>query len=83
MYKQAKWHSPALGVNPAKTSSGMPGVCLYNSPGVGWGVGTPLFGLNGYVPLNRVWFPGSSVLNWVYKFTFYHLKQGVILDWKP
>ena len=32
---------------------------------------TPLFGLYGYVPLNRVWFSGSWVL------------QGVFLDRKP
>lgn len=27
--------------------------------GVGRGVSTSLFGLNGYVPLNKVWFLGS------------------------
>ena len=31
--------------------------------------GTLLCGLYGYVPLNRVWFSGSRVLNRVYKFT--------------
>ena len=30
---------------------------------------TPLFGVNGYVQLNRVWFSGSCVLNGVYTFT--------------
>ena len=33
------------------------------------GGGTPLFCLYGYVPLNRVWFSGSWVLNRVYNFT--------------
>ena len=41
--------------------------------------GTPLFGLCGYVPLNRVWFSRS----WVYDFTIKRLEQGVFLDWKP
>ena len=36
-----------------------------------------------YVPLNRVWFSGSWVLNRVYNFTSKHLEQGVFLDWKP
>ena len=31
--------------------------------GVARGVSTSSFGLNGYVPLNKVWFPGSRVLN--------------------
>ena len=29
----------------------------------GRGVSTSSFGLNGYVPLNKVWFPASRVLN--------------------
>ena len=47
------------------------------------GEGTPLFGLYGYVPLNRVWFSRSWVLNRVYNFTIERLEQGVFLDWKP
>lgn len=31
--------------------------------GLGRGVSTSSFGPNGYVPLNKVWFPGSWVLN--------------------
>ena len=31
--------------------------------GKGRGGGSPLFGLGGYVLLNRVWFSGSSVIN--------------------
>ena len=38
------------------------------SPG-GGGEGTPLFGLYGYVPLDRVWFFGLAVLNRVYNLT--------------
>ena len=30
---------------------------------------TPSFGLNGYVPLLRVWFSGSGVLNRLYNLT--------------
>ena len=47
------------------------------------GEGTPLFGLYGYVPLNRVWFSRSWVLNRVYNFTIERLELGVFLDWKP
>ena len=49
------------------------------SPGGGGKRGTPLFGLCGHVPLNRVWFSRS----WVYDFTIKRLEQGVFLDWKP
>ena len=47
------------------------------------GGGTTLFGLYGYVPLNRVWFSTSWVLNRVYNFTIKRLEQDVFLDWKP
>ena len=47
------------------------------------GGGTPLFGLYGYVPLNRVRFSRFWVLNWVYNFTIERLELGVFLDWKP
>ena len=47
------------------------------------GGGTPLFGVYGYVQLNRVWFSGSWVLNRVYNFTIERLEQGVFLDSKP
>ena len=53
---------------------------LFLARGVGGGErGTPLFGLCGHVPLNRVWFSRS----WVYDFTIKRLEQGVFLDWKP
>ena len=39
---------------------------LTNAPGGG---GTPLFGLYGDVPLDRVWFFGLAVLNRVYNLT--------------
>ena len=39
--------------------------------------------LLGYVPLNRVWFSRSWVLNRVYSFTIKRLEQGVFLDRKP
>ena len=42
----------------------------------GWG--TPIFGLYGYVPLNRVWFLRTWVLNRVYISLL-----SVFLDWKP
>ena len=45
--------------------------------------GTPFFGLCGCVPLNRVWFSRSWVLNRVYNFTIERLEQGLFLDWKP
>ena len=43
----------------------------------------PYLVLCGYVPLNRVWFSRSWVLNRVRNFTIKHLEQGVFLDWKP
>ena len=51
----------------------------------GWrGAGHSLFWptvyVYGYVPLNRVWFPGSWGLNRVYNSTIEHLEQGVSLD---
>ena len=47
------------------------------------GGGTPLFGLYGYVPLNRVRFSRFWVLNRIYNFTIERLELGVFLDWKP
>ena len=44
---------------------------------------TPLFGQYGYVPLNRVWFSWSWVLNRVYNFIIERLEQGVFLVPKP
>ena len=44
----------------------------------GWGggeVGTPLFGLYGDMPLDRVWFISLSVLNRVYNSTCLFPKQ--------
>ena len=38
-------------------------------PGGGGGGGTPLFGLYGDVPLDRIWFFGLAVLNRVYNLT--------------
>ena len=38
-------------------------------PPGGGGGGTPLFGLYGDVPLDRVWFFGLAVLNRVYNLT--------------
>ena len=38
--------------------------------------GTPLFGLYGDVPLDRVWFFGLAVLNRVYNLTCFCPKQG-------
>ena len=43
--------------------------------GVGGGEGTPLFGLYGDVPLDRVWFFGLAVLNRVYNSTCLCPKQ--------
>ena len=40
------------------------------------GGGTPSFGLYGDVPLDRVWFFGSAVLNRVYNLTCLCPKQG-------
>ena len=49
-----------------------PEIVLHHDPWWGGGGGgTPLIDLNGYVPLNRVWFSGSCVLNRVYNFTIY------------
>ena len=39
------------------------------------GEGTPLFGLFGYVPLERVWFSGLAVLNRVYNLSCLSPKQ--------
>ena len=36
---------------------------------------TPLFGLYEYVPLDREWFFGLAVLNWVYNLTCLCPKQ--------
>ena len=47
------------------------------------GGGTPLFGLHGYVPLNRLWFSRFWVLNRVYNFIIERLELGVFLEWKP
>ena len=40
------------------------------------GGGTPLFGLYGDVPLDRVWFFGLAVLNRVYNLTCLCPKEG-------
>ena len=40
-------------------------------------------GLYGYVPLNRVWYSGSSVLHRVYDFTIKRLEQGVFFARNP
>ena len=40
------------------------------------GGGTPLFGLYGDVPLDRVWFFGLAVLNRLYNLTCLCPKQG-------
>ena len=40
---------------------------------------TPLFGLYGDVPLDRVWFFGLAVLNRVYNLTCLCAKQGMVL----
>ena len=42
----------------------------------GGGGGTPLFGLHGDVPLDRVWFFGLAVLNRVYNLTCLCPTQG-------
>lgn len=42
----------------------------------GGGGGTPLLGLYGNVPLDRVWFFGLAVLNRVYNLTCLCPKQG-------
>ena len=44
------------------------------------GGGTPLFGLYGDVPLDRVWFFGLAVLNRVYNLTCHCPKQGMVLQ---
>ena len=45
----------------------------------GGGGGTPLFGLYGDMPLDRVWFFGLAVLNRVYNLTCLCPKQGMVL----
>ena len=42
----------------------------------GGGEETPLFGLYGDVPLDRVWFFGLAVVNGVYNLTYLCHKQG-------
>ena len=42
------------------------------------GGGTPLLGLYGDVPLDRVWFFGLAVLNSVYNLTCLCPKQGIV-----
>ena len=42
--------------------------------------GTFFFGLNGYVPLNRICFSGSRALNGVHNFTISFLEHGAFLD---
>ena len=49
---------------------------FFLAPPRGGGVGTPLFGLYGDVPLDRVWFFGLAVLNRVYNLTYLCPKQG-------
>ena len=44
------------------------------------GGGTPLYGLYGDVPLDRVWFLASSVLNRVYNFMQTCPRQGLNLS---
>ena len=46
----------------------------------GGGGGTPLYGQNGDVPLDRVWFFGLSVLNRVYNFMRTCPRQGLNLS---
>ena len=45
------------------------------------GGGTPLFGLYGDVPLDRVWFFGLAVLNRVYNLTCLCPKEGKNLSY--
>ena len=55
-------------------------------PPLGWCPrwrGHSLIGIYGYVPLNRVWYSGSWVLNRVYGFTIKRLEQGVFFEWNP
>ena len=49
------------------------------TPGGGGG-GTPLYGLYGDVPLDRVWFLASSALNRVYNFMRTCPRQGLNLS---
>lgn len=44
------------------------------------GGGTPLFGLDRYVPLNMIWFSKSQI---GYTILLLHLQQGVFLDQTP
>ena len=54
---------------------------MYSLPGGGGGGGgTPLFGLYGDVPLDRVWFFGLFVLNRVYNLTCLCPKQGMYYE---
>ena len=46
----------------------------------GGGGSTPLFGLYGDVPLDRVWFFGLAVLNRVYNLTCLCPKQGMYYE---
>ena len=48
--------------------------------GGGGGGGTPLYGLYGDVPLDRVWFLASSALNRVYNFVRTCPRQGLNLS---
>jgi len=52
------------------------GLLWYRIALVPGGGSTPLFGLYGDVPLDRVWFFGLAVLNRVYNLTCLCLKQG-------
>ena len=44
------------------------------------GGGTPLFGLYGDMPLDRVWFFGLAVLNMVYSLTCLSQTGSAVLD---
>jgi len=57
--KKKKKNEKKRGVGDEKKGEGRGG---------GGGGGGPLIGLNGYMPLSRVWFSGSCVLNRVYNF---------------
>ena len=64
-----------------KSISGEPGIFVQGEqPGGGGGGGTPLYGLYGDVPLDRVWFLASSALNRVYNFMQTCPKQGLNLS---
>ena len=53
------------------------------SRGLGWGGGTPIYFVYRDVTPVRVSFSGSSVLNRVYNFTFFCLKQGRHRKYSP